>query len=552
MDDVPVAQPAGPSGQTPSAEPSHSLLHPQHEEEHKPKKSFKFDLASIGTRFPSVKKPELKLPFRQKLVWTGAILVLFYVLGSINAWGIDANAVARFDFLEIIFGSKFGSIITLGIGPIVTASIILQLLVGAKILNWDTKTSEGKAKFMGTQKLLAVAFSLFEAIAYVVAGAVPPAAGGGAPLMMAVILQLAAGGILIIFMDEVVSKWGIGSGVSLFIAAGVAKTIIVRVFNPLTAAGAWPSIEEPASGLIPGMIAYIAAGQPTQALISLFPLLATGAVFVIVLFAQAMKIEIPMAITMPYGRFGSRRWPLRFIYTSNIPVILVAAVLANVQVVVRTMANQGMTWLGTYDQQGSPLSGLALFLQAPSSTSLMVTSVIAGLFALGIGLLVALRFKKWVLRSIVVSSIAGLFLGSLLLGTFGLPQITSLDASRVAVHMLIMVVGSVIFGMFWVQTAGMDVHSVAEQFKSSFLSIPGFRRDPRIIESVLQRYIPAVTVLGSAFVGFLAGFADLTNAIGSGTGILLTVMIVYQLYEQIGQQHGSELPQWLQKWMGVA
>lgn len=139
-----------------------------------------------------------------------------------------------------------------------------------------------------------------------------------------------------------------------------------------------------------------------------------------------------------------------------------------------------------------------------------------------------------------------------MLGFLGLPVVTTMDVARAAVHMGIMVVGSIIFGMFWVQTSGMDVHTVAEQFKSSFLSLPGFRRDPRIIESVLQRYIPAVTVLGSAFVGFLAGFADLTNAIGSGTGILLTVMIVYQLYEQISQQHGSELPPWLQKWMGVS
>ena len=542
----------GPEAQAPPSEPSQPILQPQPKTEEKEKTKFKFDLASIGAKLPSVKKPELKLTFREKLVWTGAILVLFFVLRSINAWGVDANAVARFEFLEIIFGSKFGSIITLGIGPIVTASIILQLLVGAKILKWDTKTPEGKAKFMGTQKLMAVAFSFFEAAAYVLAGAVPPVAGGGPFVTAAVILQLAAGGILIIFMDEVVSKWGIGSGVSLFIAAGVSKTIIVRVFNPLTAAGTLPTFEEPSSGLIPGLLAYLTMGQPLQAFISLFPLLATVAVFVIVLFAQAMKIEIPMAITMPYGRFGSRRWPLRFIYTSNIPVILVAAVLANVQVLVRTMAGKGITWLGTYDQQGNPLGGLALFLQAPSSVSLMVISLIGGIIALGVGLLVAAKLKKWVFRSIIISAVVGLVIGSLLLGVFGLPAVSEIDIARVIVYMGIMVFGSVIFGIFWVQTSGMDVHTVAEQFKSSFLSLPGFRRDPRIIEAVLQRYIPSVTVLGSAFVGFLAGFADLTNAIGSGTGILLTVMIVYQLYEQISQQHGSELPPWLQKWMGVS
>ncbi|EQD42235.1 preprotein translocase subunit SecY, partial [mine drainage metagenome] len=66
--------------------------------------------------------------------------------------------------------------------------------------------------------------------------------------------------------------------------------------------------------------------------------------------------------------------------------------------------------------------------------------------------------------------------------------------------------------------------------------IPGFRRDPRIVESVLNRYIPTVTVLGSVFVGFLAAVATLTGAIGTGMGILLTVGIIYMVYQQLEQE----------------
>src|SRR3989338_11180384 len=134
-----------------------------------------FQLSTIGSYLPSVQKPTGKLTLREKLKLTGIILVLFFALGQISVWGIDSSAVARFEFLEIVFGAKFGSLITLGIGPIVTASIILQLLVGSKILNWDTKTEEGKAKFMGVQKILAIAFSFIEGVAYVFAGAVPAA-----------------------------------------------------------------------------------------------------------------------------------------------------------------------------------------------------------------------------------------------------------------------------------------------------------------------------------------------------------------------------------------
>ena len=512
--------------------------------------SFKMDLVRLAEMLPSVKKPELKLSFREKLKWTGIILLLFYVLGSVTVWGIEEAAVARFEFLEIVFGSKMGSLLTLGIGPIVTASIILQLLVGSKVLNWDTRTPEGRKKFMSTQKVLAVAFCVFEGAAYVLAGAVPPL-GGDMAIAALVIAQLSLGGFLIILMDEVVSKWGIGSGVSLFIAAGVAKTIVLRTFNPLTASGALPSAEEGASGLIPGFFTYLGAGQPSQALLLLFPLIATIAVFVMVVYAQAMRIEIPMAISFFGGKLGARRWPIKFIYTSNIPVILIAAVLANLQVVCRMLASKGYSMFGVYDKTGAPLGGLAYYLTPPHTPSLMVVAVIAGLSAMGFALLAAKYLKKFAIRSAVAGAIVGLALGLFLISNLGMPSITIDDGLRSISYMSIMIIGSTIFSIFWVATAGMDAKSVAEQFKSTFLSLPGFRRDPRIIESVLDRYIPSLTVLGGAFVGMLAGFADLTNALGTGTGILLTVMIVYQFYEQIVQQHWEDMPPLMKKFFGA-
>jgi len=517
----------------------------------KEKFSLNFDFTKISEALPSVNKPELKLTFNEKMKWTGVILLLFYILGSVMVWGIDQTAIARFEFLEIVFGSKMGSLLTLGIGPIVTASIILQLLVGSKVVNWDTKTVAGKKKFMGAQKILAILFCIFEAAAYVLAGAIPPAAGGAA-LAALVIVQLALGGYIVMLMDEVVTKWGMGSGVSLFIAAGVAKTIMVRVFNPLTASGTLPTAEEGASGLIPGIFTYIGAGQPGQAFILLFPLISTLVVFFIVVFAQAMRIEIPMAISFFGGKLGSRRWPIKFVYTSNIPVILTAAVLANLQVATKMLADRGLTFLGTYDKQGAALGGLAYYLTVPRSTSLMMAAVFGGVLAMAFALLANRYLHKFVLRSAALGAFLGLGLGVLLLSAMGLPSVTFDEWTRSLSYMSVMITGAVIFSIFWVATAGMDAKSVAEQFKSTFLTLPGFRRDPRIIETVLERYIPALTVLGGAFIGLLAGFADLTNALGTGTGILLTVMIVYQLYEQILQQHSEDMPPAMKKFFGVA
>ncbi|MBU4123950.1 MAG: hypothetical protein KKI14_00565, partial [Nanoarchaeota archaeon] len=438
-----------------------------------------FDFASISQKFPTVIKPESRLNFKTKAKWTLLILVIYFILGSITIWGIDGDAVARFDFLEIVFGSKFGSLITLGIGPIVTASIILQLLVGSKIIPWNIQQPEGKAKFMGAQKLLAISFCFIQATAYVMAGAIPPAAGG-AMLAILIIFQLAAGGFIIMLMDEVCSKWGFGSGISLFIAAGVSKTIFVRIFAP--------PLKEASGGILSIFVSSLGQGMPAEAFISLMPLIATIVVFLIVVFAQDVKIEIPMSFAMPFGKFGSRKWPLKFIYTSNMPVILTAAVVANIQLVGRLLYGRGIEILGKYDlSTGSPSSGLMLYLSAPSSVSLIVVTVMGGVLALAFAFLAIKFIKKYSLRMSVLGGIVGLIVGYIIMVTFNLPPLTGTDVARSLIYMSMMIVGSTIFSSFWVMTSGMDAHSVANQFKQSSMMIPGFRHDPRIVEKVLSR-----------------------------------------------------------------
>src|SRR3990167_10833067 len=104
---------------------------------------------------PEVKGPtEKKLSFNIKLKWTLIVLVAFFVLANITLYGITPVAKERFKFYSLIMGTDFGSIISLGIGPIVMASIILQLLVGSKILEIDMTTEEGKKYFSGLQKLM--------------------------------------------------------------------------------------------------------------------------------------------------------------------------------------------------------------------------------------------------------------------------------------------------------------------------------------------------------------------------------------------------------------
>ena len=121
----------------------------------------------------------------------------------------------------------------------------------------------------------------------------------------------------------------------------------------------------------------------------------------------------------------------------------------------------------------------------------------------------------------------------------GLP--TVLDSLRAVTYMLFFVVGAIAFSVFWISTSGMDSRSVAEQIEGLGMQVPGFRRDPRIVEQVLNRYIPTLAVLSGLFLGVLASVADFTSALGTGTGILLTVMILYNLYEQISMRYVEDM-----------
>ncbi len=504
---------------------------------------------AVLKRLPGVIEPIKRQTFKEKLKWTGIVLLIYYVMTQVTVYGISQTNYEYFKYLEILLGSTFGSLVTLGIGPIVTASIILQLLVGSKIIPWNLSEDKGRTLFQGTQKLLSILLCLLEGYVYVAFGAIAADVG----MLPFVVFQLALGGWIVLFMDEVVSKWGFGSGISLFIVAGVAKTMILRAFNPLTSDGMISTgIQNPPAGAIPNAGILLGSGEPLAAFLVMLPVIATVIVFLLVVYVQAIRVEIPLAFSTVRG-FG-RRWPLKFLYSSNIPVILIAALLANVQVFAKMISQSGgNAWLGTFDGSGNPTGGLILFLSHPRTTAISGMMISIGLFALLGALFVYFTKKQGGLKYVLAAGVAGglvWYLGISATGLTSLATITPIEVARLFTYAAFMIGGSVMFSIFWVSTAGMDSKTVAAQIESTGMQIPGFRRDIRIIEKVLDRYIPALAVLGGASVGFLAAFADFTDALGTGTGILLAVMIVHQLYEQIAMQHMEDMHPALRRFFG--
>lgn len=451
--------------------------------------SFKLSFKSFLKTLPEVTKPEKKLDLKTKFIWTGVIVVLFFILGMIPLYGLDPSYTQQFKTLEILLAAQFGSIITLGIGPIVTASIILQLLMGADIIKIDTNSKEGRELYQGLQKIFSIFFIVFENGVYVLSGALPGV--NGTPLNLGLLaLQLILGGFLIMLLDEVTSKWGIGSGISLFIAAGVSKEIFVQAFSPLKEQGFYV-------GNLWRFFSLIAAGVPAEAVWPLLAITATVVVFVLAVYLQAVRVDIPLAFGRVRG-FGIR-WPIKLLYTSNIPVILVAALLASMQFWGLMMYKSGIPLLGEFERQqigtgyrDVPVSGLVRYLTPPT------------------------------IRDLVTQGL------------------TSFNMTSIVIFATFMIVGAVVFSLLWVKVGGQDPSKVADQIMSSGLSLPGFRRDPRILELKLKQYIMPMAVVGGAAVGALAAVADLLGALSRGTGILLAVMIIYQIYEQLSRQHADE------------
>ncbi|MBN1169905.1 preprotein translocase subunit SecY [Candidatus Micrarchaeota archaeon] len=487
---------------------------------------------SFSKYLPAVKPPAKPLSTNDKLMWTGIALVLFFMMYNTTAYGVP-HLSGSVDFLQTITASNIGSLLTTGIGPLVLSSIFLQLFVGAGLINLNLKDKKDKAKFLETQKVLAIILAIFEALVFVVFTHMVPiqplfqdfgeaiiANPDGtqsiyAPYTMAlVVLQIVLGSLLILFLDEIVSKYGIGSGISLFIAAGVSFAIFGGLIGLIFNSG----------GVLDSISTGGAEALPIAILVML-PFIFTILVFLAVVYAEGVKVEIPIAFQRVRGMVP--KLPLKFFYVSNIPVIFASALIINIQLFAGG-ALTGQYW----DAARNPTADFSAGYDFDEHGILPLIGYVDNDGRIRDGLLYLFTplysgrghtMDQW-------NTISG--------------QVTPILHIPEWVHAITYVITlslvSIMFGLFWVETSNMDAKSVAGQLSDSGIQIPGFRRDPRMLETILNKHIFPLTVMGSFAVGLLAGLADLTGALGTGTGILLTVGILYRMYEQLEQTKALE------------
>lgn len=387
----------------------------------------------------------------------------------------------------------------LGITPIVSSGMVFQLLGGTHLIDVNMEVKSDRELYQTAQKLLAVILSLGQAIVYVSTGmyGVPSTLGIGVCLLL--VLQLVFAGLIVILLDELLQKgYGLGSGISLFIATNICEQIFWKAFAPTTVnSGRGYEFE----GAVVGMIHLLLTRKDKtralyeafyrQNLPNMFQLLTTVAIFALVVYLQGFRVEVQLKSTRTRGPYGS--YPIRLFYTSNLPIMLQSALTSNVFIISQMIYTRYPSSilakiLGTWEpREGSAqlfaVSGISYYMQPPTN---------------------------W--------------------------QEALVDPIKTVVYVAFVLGACAVFSKTWIEISGSSPRDVAKQFKDQGLIIAG-RRETSVYKE-LKQIIPTAAAFGGATIGALSVASDLLGTLGSGTGILLAVTTIYGYFETAAKEGG--------------
>ncbi|PUA33400.1 MAG: hypothetical protein B7O98_02970 [Zestosphaera tikiterensis] len=455
--------------------------------------------AKLGEYVPSPPKPARRPDLGKRLIYTFLVVVVYYIMSSTLAFPLAAypnvQGVQLPQIISVIFASTSGSLAQLGIGPLVTAGLIIQILVGAKIIDLDLTKPEDRKLFTQAEKGLALILACVEGFGFALYYRL------NIFITLAIFTQFFIGALILMILDEAVQKgYGIGSGVSLFILAGISKTIAWSLFAPVNIPKASP---EQYYGIIPYLIQALQRGSidftrlifgyvPGVGVVpSLTGLIALIVLTIVITYLQGMKVNIPITTQRLPGIRSSV--PLQFLYVTNIPILLVGIVFSDL-ILFNNLASayaSNVPWLV------GALQTAVHYMQPPNT-----------------------------LLEILY------------------------DPVRVGVYAILLVGLAILFGLMWVEVAGLGPSAQAENLIKSGLQMPGHRSNPKSLEMVLSKYIYPLALLSSIIVAAIALIADIFNVYGSGMGLLLGVGIIQQLYAQIAYERALEMYPLLKRIIG--
>jgi len=451
---------------------------------------------------PQIPKPKKKISLTEKFVWSGIALFAYLIMGQIPLYGVTDDP--RFDFLafaRVIFAAQQGTLIELGIGPIVTAGLLMQLLKGSDMIKLDFKNPDDRSLFTSATKIVTIIVIVAEGGLYGFSVYGPLTAEEAPHAIYVVIAQLIGASVIVMLLDEMIQKgWGVGSGLSLFIMAGVAQTILWSVFSVV------PADDGPV-GIFPFTIQAIVNGNGEDAIFrigqlpSLFVLALTIGIILVLVYIEGIHVDVPIVSTKYRG--FTAVYPIKLLYTSVIPVILASALIANAVFMGQMLwanynpnnTNPVFNWIAQFDPQSqggqaTPTGGILYYITAPRGL-----------------------------------------------------DIAAADPLRAFVYVIFITSIVTIFSRLWVELGGLSAQKAARNLLDADVQVPGFRRSEGSVETLLNRYIPALTLLSGIIIGLLAGVSDVLNVLGTGVGILLMVNIMVSYYQTlVKEQVDTYLP----------
>jgi protein transport protein SEC61 subunit alpha len=456
---------------------------------------------------PEIAQAGKKVSFKEKMMWTAGTLLIFLVCCQMPLYGIvSTESSDPFYWLRVIMASNRGTLMELGISPIVTSGMVMQLLAGSKLIEVDQSNKEQKTLFDAAQKLFGLVITIGQGVAYIMSGMYGDVAELGYINASLILLQLIVSCFVVLLLDELLNKgYGLGSGISLFIATNICETIVWKSLSPTTVnQGRGTEFEGAIIALFHLLITRtdklraLKEAFYRQNLPNLTNLLATGVVFCTVIYFSGFRVDLPVKNVRARG--SPSTYPIKLFYTSNIPIILQSALVSNLyfmsQLLYRRFPTNfliGMlgSWhdaSGPYNKgQSFPVGGLCYYLSPPPS----------------FGSIVADPFHAIVYLAFILSSCA-------------------------------------LFSKTWIDLSGSSPRDVAKQFHENGTVIRGYRNDIGVTTRVLKRYIPTAAAFGGLCIGALSVSADFLGAIGSGTGILLASSTIQGIIETAVKEQAQE------------
>ena len=445
----------------------------------------------LGAYLPSAPVPKFRRSHNQQWLFTFSSLCTFLILCQLPLYGINmSSGTDPLHMIRMMTASSRNTFMELGVAPVVSASLIVQLLIGSNTIRYSNIQQDRKnRKYL--EKVLAYIITIGESVTYVASGMY-----GNIGLFsgLCIVLQLLATTTAILLLDEAMSNgYGIGSVISLFITTKTCENVIWMIISPVTQ-NMGKGTEFEGIGIA---TAYMLASRLMHShkngplvtigyifgrshLPNLTNLAATVCLVIVATYLDDWRIDIP--IHRKNSKNANSTLPIKLLYTSSTPIMLWSNLLSILQVGSRSLyqrysENMFIRMLGTWSsdiRSNTPSSGVIYYIS---------------------------------------------------------PPIAEFDPLQILTYTLVVMFVCATLAKSWLEISGSSVQSITKTLQEEGMILRGFRETS--IRNVLRRYIPTAAKLGGMCVAILAVLADVTGVIGSGSGILVAVSTIRQYYEQI-------------------